>query len=62
MLGKILSSSWFAFLVMAIAAVGLYLLYMKGRTSEAIAGAGLLALAAILIILGRERKNRDRDY
>lgn len=62
MLGKILNSTWFALLVIAVAAIGLYLLYMKGRTSEAMAGAGLLAVAAILILLGRERKDSDRNY
>lgn len=62
MLGKILSSSWFALLVLIIAAVGLFLLYSKGRTTEAMVGAGLLALAAILIILGREKKGADRHY
>jgi multisubunit Na+/H+ antiporter MnhC subunit len=62
MLGKILSSTWFALLVMVVAAIGLYLLHMKGRTSEAIAGAALLAVAALLIFLGRERKDSDRDY
>jgi len=61
MLGKILSSTWFALLVMLVAATGLYLLYMKGRTTEAIAGTALLAVAAVLIFLGRERKDSDRD-
>ncbi len=62
MLGKIISNTWFALLMMAVAATGLYLLHMKGRTYEAIVGAGLLAVAGILIVLGRERKDADRDY
>jgi lipopolysaccharide export LptBFGC system permease protein LptF len=62
MFGKILSSTWFAVLVLIVAAVGLFLLYSKGRTSEAMVGGGLLALAAILIILGRDKKEKDRDY
>lgn len=62
MLSKILTSSWFAFLVLVVAAIGLVLLYNKGRTSEAMLGAGLLAVAALLIILGRDKKDSGRDY
>ncbi|MDQ7782642.1 MAG: hypothetical protein RDU20_07175 [Desulfomonilaceae bacterium] len=59
MLGRIITSTWFALLMIGVAAVGLVLLYMKGRTSEAAAGAGLLVVAAILIIIGRDRKDSD---
>ncbi|MFH1113760.1 MAG: hypothetical protein V1792_07545 [Pseudomonadota bacterium] len=62
MIGKIITSTWFALLIMAVAATGLFLVYMKGRTLEAAVGGGILAVAALLILLGRERKDPNRDY
>jgi hypothetical protein len=52
MLRKILASNWFAVLVLIIAAACLGLLYYKGRTNEAMAGAAFLTLAAFLIYWG----------
>jgi len=61
MLGKIFTSNWFAVPVLILAAVSLALLYFAGRTNEAIAGAAVLVVAALLIILGRDKKDRDED-
>jgi hypothetical protein len=52
MLRKILTSNWFAVLVLVLAAACLGLLYYKGRTNEAMAGAAFLTLAAFLIYWG----------
>ena len=52
MIGRILTSNWFALFVLALAAFSLVLLYLKGRTREALAGAAVLLLAAMLIYRG----------
>jgi uncharacterized membrane protein YfcA len=57
MLQKIITSNWVAIPVFGLAAGSLVLLYVKGRTLEAIVGACVLAVALILMILGREKKN-----
>ena len=59
MLAKILTSNWIALPVLLVAAGSLVLLYVKGRVSEAMIGGALLAVAVILIILGREKKDPD---
>lgn len=59
MLAKILTSNWIALPVLLVAAGSLVLLYVKGRTFEAMIGAALLAVAVILIFLGREKKDPD---
>jgi hypothetical protein len=56
MMGKIIYSTWFALLILAVAALSLLLLYVKGRIFAAILGGGLLALATILIFLGNRSK------
>lgn len=61
MLGRIFTSNWFAIPVLLIAAGSLALLYLAGRTEEAIVGAVVLAVAALFILLGREKKDRDAD-
>jgi hypothetical protein len=52
MIGRILTSNWFALTVLAVAALSLILLHREGRTTEALVGAGLLALAALLVYRG----------
>jgi len=54
MIGKIFTSNWFALIVLALAAISLVLLYFADRTTEALFGAGLLILAAILIYWGEK--------
>jgi hypothetical protein len=54
MLEKIIYSNWFAWLVLSLAGMSLVLLYLKGRTTESTIGAGVLAVAALLIFLGRK--------
>ncbi len=49
---KIIYSNWFACLVLALAAFSVGLLYFKGRTTEAIVGAAVLVVAAVLIFFG----------
>jgi hypothetical protein len=49
MLGRILSSNWVAIPILVIAASGVVLLYLRGRTLEAGISAGLLVVALILI-------------
>ncbi len=59
MIGRILYSNWFASLVLALATISLILLYLQGRTSAALAGAGLLVLAIILIAWGNRQKKSE---
>jgi hypothetical protein len=54
MIGKIFTSNWFALIVLALAAISLVLLYSTGRTTEALFGAALLVLAALLIYWGEK--------
>lgn len=54
MIGKILTSNWFALIVLAVAAFSLILLHREGRTTEALVGAVLLVLAALLIYRGSQ--------
>ncbi len=51
-MGRILTSNWFAVLILLLAAGCLALLYTEGKTREALAGAALLAVAALFIIWG----------
>jgi hypothetical protein len=60
MIGRILTSNWFAALALLIAAASLVLLYESGKTSEAILGAAILFLALVLIIMGSRKGDRDR--
>lgn len=61
MLGKFLTSNWFAVPVLILAAGSVGLLYLTERTTEALCAAALLGVAIILILLGREKKGRDLD-
>jgi hypothetical protein len=49
---RIIYSNWFAWLVLALAGFSVGLLYFKGRTTEALAGAAVLVVAAVLIFFG----------
>jgi len=60
-LGKMLTSNWVSLPVLALAAVGLFLLYEKGKTTEAVVGAAVLAVAVLLMVLGREKKDMGQD-
>jgi hypothetical protein len=55
MIVRILTSNWFALIVLAVAACSLVLLYRTGQTVEAFVGAGLLVLAALLVFWGMDR-------
>ena len=57
--GRILASTWFALLVLTVATGSVVLLYLKGRTLEAMVGAGLLIIAACLILYGSGKKDKD---
>ena len=59
MRGRILGSTWFALLVLAVAAGSVVLLYFRGRVTEALVGAGLLVVATCLILYGSRTKDRD---
>lgn len=61
MLSRILSSSLFALVALSVAAVSLVLLYLKGKTDEALIGAILLALAALLVFFGNRHKSSSDD-
>ena len=52
LMDRIPTSNWFAFTVLIVAAISLGLLYDRGRVLEAGMGAGLLAVATILIFRG----------
>jgi hypothetical protein len=58
MIKKIFNSDWFALILVTISGFLLGLLYFKGRTTEAVFGAILLAVAIVLIALGRGRSKR----
>jgi asparagine N-glycosylation enzyme membrane subunit Stt3 len=58
MLGKMLNSNWFAFLMLAVAAFSLVLLHYNGKTREALIGAGVLVVAAMLIFYGSRSSGR----
>ncbi len=62
MLLRIFTSGWFAALMVAAAAGALGVLYLDGKTNEALVGCGLLTVAVILILLGgSSSKNSDHD-
>ena len=61
MLQRIFTSGWFAALMVAAAAGALAVLYLDGKTSEALAGCGLLILAVILILLGGSSSGNSND-
>jgi len=54
-IGRILTSNWVAIPLLVIAGISLVLLFLKGRRTEALIGAGVLAIAAYLIL------RRDKD-
>ncbi|HMK34990.1 MAG TPA: hypothetical protein VK463_07990 [Desulfomonilaceae bacterium] len=60
MILKILTSAWFASLVVAVATLSLYLLYSSGQATEAAVGGGILVVAVILILVG-SRNNSSRE-
>ena len=55
MIVRILTSNWFALIVLAVAAFSLVLLHREGRTVAALVGAGLLVLATLLVYWGMNR-------
>ena len=55
MFTRFLTSNWFAALILIIAACSLVVLYMSGKTTEAVLGAGLLFLALVLILMGAKK-------
>ncbi len=59
MMGRILTSTAFALLVLVVAGISLVLLYFKGRTVEAAVGTGLLVVAAFLIYRGAKTEHID---
>lgn len=60
MISKILTSNWFSALVLVVAAASLVLVYVSGKTTEAVLGAAVLFLALVLILMGSKRSDRDR--
>jgi len=56
-IGRILTSNWVAIPLLVIAGISLALLFFKGRRTEALIGAGVLAIAAYLI-LGRDKDDQ----
>lgn len=60
MIARILTSNWFAALVLLVAAASLLLLYESGKTAEAILGAAILFLALVLILMGSRKGDRDK--
>jgi len=59
MIARILTSNWFAALVLAVAGISLVLLYGSGKTTEAVLGAAVLFLALVLILMGSKKSDRD---
>ena len=49
---RIVTSNWIAVPVLIVAALLLVLLYIRGMTTVALIGAGVLAIAAYLILVG----------
>jgi hypothetical protein len=49
---RIVTSNWIAVPVLIVAALLLVLLYIRGMTTVALIGAGVLAVAAYLILVG----------
>lgn len=60
MIARILTSNWFAALVLMVAAASLLLLYESGKTTEAILGAAILFLALVLILMGSRKGDREK--
>jgi hypothetical protein len=60
MISRILTSNWFAVLVLVAAAASLVLLYDSGKTTEAVLGAAVLFLALVLILMGSKKSGKDR--
>ncbi len=57
---SLLLSGWFAGIIVVAASYLLYLLYSSGQKQEALIGLGLLAIAILLILLGRAASDRDK--
>ncbi len=60
MITRFLTSNWFAALILVIAAGSLVVLYISGRTTEAVLGGALLFLALVLILMGVKKSDGDR--
>jgi hypothetical protein len=60
MITRILTSNWFAALVLLVAAASLVLLYESGQTTEAVLGAAILFLALVLILVGSRKGDSDK--
>jgi hypothetical protein len=61
MLGRIFTSNWVAIPLLIVAAISLVVLYLRGRTTEAMIGAGVLAVAAYLIVRGCRSRDDDSE-
>ena len=61
MLFRILTSKWIAIPILVVAAVLLAALHLKGMTTEALVGAGVLVLAAYLILTGSRGGDSGTD-
>jgi hypothetical protein len=59
---NIFTSNWVAVPVLIVAAVGVLMLYVKGRTHEAYVAGAVLALATYLIIRGNKKKDPEDLY
>ncbi|MBI4964788.1 MAG: hypothetical protein HY913_16045 [Desulfomonile tiedjei] len=56
-----MTSNWVAIPLLVIAGISLALLYLKGRSTEALIGAVVLVVAAYLILLGGGDDGGGRD-
>ena len=56
MIVRILTSGWFAFLVVIVAAVSVFNLYNSGQEREAIIGAAVLLVATVFILIGSKKR------
>lgn len=61
MLLRILTSNWIAIPILVVAGILLALLHLRGMTTEALVGAGVLVLAAYLIFTGRRGGDSGPD-
>ena len=61
MLGRIFTSNWVAIPLLIVAGISLALLFLRGRTTEALIGAGVLAVAAYLIMRGGRSRDEDSE-
>jgi uncharacterized membrane protein len=60
MLRRILSSNWFAFVILTLAGVSLYLLHDSGKRLETYIGGGVLILSILMVLIGEVLARRER--